>query len=576
MKRTTIVLIALLAGGHVPAAEPWTVAGTGLMDLAFLRGDAPEFYLETRVMGHQWRANPCLAWDHHAQPVVLKGNVRVYDNPKAHMYDQWFDYPKKPLYPFALRHEVAATGQSAVRLRYVVKAEAELTFGFPRDKDTFTIGPVLAHTPLFDGGSATVKQADGKATPLRLPAPPNGFANVGEVTLTTAAGENIQIVCEPPLFLHCDAAEMRFFSGNDRKVPAGETFTQDITVTVPGRAAFEPANRMVDLARWFALDTAQANDLTRPSFLARDDWRDKPAGKDGWIIMDNDTLKLEKTGQRIKLWGTNPLKTEGDCNEEYLRTSAALMAKYGMNVARFHAFTKPHRQGLWAHMLRILDAEDGLKFHAGHLGLLDYGFAEMKKHGIYTKFSVNYGWYPTSACWGRMINAADAKALLDNQSFYHKHALMPDVQEMLIQCHVNLLNHVNPHTGLRYADDPALAILELQNEENIFLGMRDHERQLAKAPAYQKLFYQKFADWLKARYGSREALAKAWGSDLRAEDNLDAANLSPFPAWMPPDAKPSRRYADQMHFLYSVQLDFYGRVVLAGRGFPGPPLQCPV
>jgi hypothetical protein len=33
---------------------------------------------------------------------------------------------------------------------------------------------------------------------------------------------------------------------------------------------------------------------------------------------------------------------------------------------------------------------------------------------------------------------------------------------------VNMLNHKNGFSGLRYADDPSLAYIELQNEDNIF------------------------------------------------------------------------------------------------------------
>jgi len=571
IKRIAILSTLMFAVGASAHAQQRDVVGSGLMNLTVLQDGNPEFSIDTRIMGPQWRSGPHLQWDHHALPTVEGGKTRVYDNPKTAIYEKYFDYPKKPMHPFGIRQEVAADGASRIRLRYRITPGEELTLGMPKEAKSLTVGAVIAHSTPFDGGKCVVTQADGKTTEIPLPVGQHGFAGTKEVVLTNGAGESFRVVCDPPLFLHCDAAELRFFAGQDKPVAAGSTYVQEIAVTFPGAVKFEPGNRMVDKSSWFPIDVAQANDTERPSFLARDGWGDKPAGAKGWIRMEKDKMVLEKTGEEIKLWGTNPLKVQGDCDEKYLRTSAAMMEKFGMNVARFHAFTKPNRKDLWAHMLKILDAQDGLKFDTGQLGLLDYGFAQMKEHGIYTKFSVSYGWYPTDACWGRMINAKDAKALLDNQSFYHKHALMPDVQEMLIQCHVNLLNHVNPHTGLRYADDPALAILELQNEENIFLQLHNHEAQLAKAPAYKKLFYKKFADWLKARYGNREALAEAWGEALRPEDNLEEANISPFPGWIAPAAKPTRRQADQYHFIYSVQLDFYQRWEKAVRatGYKG-------
>ncbi len=42
------------------------------------------------------------------------------------------------------------------------------------------------------------------------------------------------------------------------------------------------------------------------------------------------------------------------------------------------------------------------------------------------------------------------------------------VQDLMIEMVVNLLQHKNPHTGRTYAEDPALAFIELQNEDDIF------------------------------------------------------------------------------------------------------------
>ena len=43
-----------------------------------------------------------------------------------------------------------------------------------------------------------------------------------------------------------------------------------------------------------------------------------------------------------------------------------------------------------------------------------------------------------------------------------------DVQDLMIESVVHLLEHKNPYTGKTYAHDPALAYIELQNEDDIF------------------------------------------------------------------------------------------------------------
>lgn len=65
-------------------------------------------------------------------------------------------------------------------------------------------------------------------------------------------------------------------------------------------------------------------------------------------------------------------------------------------------------------------------------------------------------------------------------------AVMPGLQDPIIQFHVNLLHHTNELTGLRYADDPALLATELQNEEDFFLTMTGYEDLLKNAPTYRK------------------------------------------------------------------------------------------
>ena len=99
--------------------------------------------------------------------------------------------------------------------------------------------------------------------------------------------------------------------------------------------------------------------------------------------------------------------------------------------------------------------------------------------------------------------------------------------------------------------------------------VRNYEARFAKAPTYRKLVYQRFADWLKAKYATREALATAWGNALKPDESVEAANITPFPVWY--QGKPSQRIADQMHFIYTTQRDYYTKFEAAVRktGYKG-------
>jgi len=123
-------------------------------------------------------------------------------------------------------------------------------------------------------------------------------------------------------------------------------------------------------------------------------------------------------------------------------------------------------------------------------------------------------------------------------SFYEITSVAPDVQDAYIAFIVKLLEHVNSYTGKRYADDPALAWVELMNEENTYLQLLGLQKTLDQIPTYKKLYYAKFAAWLKTKYGNREALAKAWGNLLKADETIEAANITPYPTWF---SQPNKR-----------------------------------
>ncbi len=70
--------------------------------------------------------------------------------------------------------------------------------------------------------------------------------------------------------------------------------------------------------------------------------------------------------------------------------------------------------------------------------------------------------------------------------------------------------HVNLHSGLRLADDPTVAVWELTNEQwwmsNMFNG------QWLSLPAYfRRTLAKRWGAFLKKKYGTDAALARAWG-----------------------------------------------------------------
>jgi hypothetical protein len=72
-----------------------------------------------------------------------------------------------------------------------------------------------------------------------------------------------------------------------------------------------------------------------------------------------------------------------------------------------------------------------------------------------------------------------------------------------------LLARVNPYTGLTYADDPCVAVVEINNENALFNnyhgGGLDHLRE-----PYAGEFHKQWNAWLRGTYGDTAAMRAAW------------------------------------------------------------------
>lgn len=553
----TRLALAWLISSVLSFAAPFSIVGSHRSDIIVFEDSSPLFTLQLRAFGPGWTSL-------HEQSLegmpAARDGIRVYNDTLRFKKRN----SRKPSgVAIDLAHRVKQSAPNSVEIQMELTPDAPLTFGIPdrRDNQRGSVGVVLPTSQALLGGTVEITSSEG-VTRHELPAPSGSMNGVSSAKVQTKHGTSFTIQFQPAVEVHRDQGEIRFVAQTDRKVAAGKTVRQSINIVLPASVSFEPENRWIDTSNWFPVNVD--NDFSRPSEIGMEDWLEKPAGKHGWLTMDGDRLVF-KDGTPFKMWGTNILRgPNGRVDAEYMVEVSAAAARYGINTNRLHAFAKPH-DDKWAHMFKLMSLEDSFKFHEGHLDLFDLIFSECKKRGIYTGWSVFYGWFPSKADIeeGRFMNWDEAKTILRQSfprqgSFYAATAVMPDVQDLIIQWHLKLINHVNKHTGIRYADDPALAFVELQNEENAFLGIRNLERSLANAPTYRQNYYDRFASFLKERYGDQNGLREAWGSDLGSGESLESANITPFPGWFNvAEGKPSRRIADQYHFIYQTQQSYY-------------------
>ncbi|WP_198664754.1 beta-galactosidase [Lewinella sp. IMCC34191] len=296
-------------------------------------------------------------------------------------------------------------------------------------------------------------------------------------------------------------------------------------------------------------------------------WLDAPAGKHGFLTAEGKDYVFED-GTPVKFWGVNVANHRVFPEPEEAAEWVESLSRYGINAVRFHKFT-------W----EATDGERSTELTSDHWRRLDGFSNQLRTAGIY------YGW---SHIYGHPVAAADSAGMVAyqevrdlNYPWAHLNGstsglvnFAEDLQVLNIALTVNMLEHRNPVTGLRYADDPALAFVELQNEDDIFWSAI--LRALEQAPSYRKLLCAKFSDWLREKYGSADALEAAWGGQGIADGNsLESNTIFPNPdhGWFSghyrratAEGRPVPPHvSDRARFLFEEQLAYYRRAVAAIR-----------
>lgn len=332
-----------------------------------------------------------------------------------------------------------------------------------------------------------------------------------------------------------------------------------------------PAHAQNDMAGWWeftATNTPEQGEIGMTS------WLDAPAGKHGFVTIEGSGFAFED-GAPAVFWGTNHgNRTCGPDHEEADRR-VAWYSKFGINGIRLHKFTYPNRSGFG-------DPDDSTRLTAEGWDRLDYYMAAMRKAGIYYGWSHIYNYTVVDGDRDKILYYDEIKNQGGGNTSYLVN-FAPDLQDLSIALTVHMLEHVNPYTGLRYADDPGLAFVEMQNEDDIFFAAA--VGRIERCPSYKKMICDQFSDWLTAKYGTQENLVAAWGADgmdmfpqYMTGENLDKRNVYPiahhgyYSQAEIANSKSPRRMYDMARFLYERQIDFYKRYEAAIRatGYRGP------
>jgi len=232
-------------------------------------------------------------------------------------------------------------------------------------------------------------------------------------------------------------------------------------------------------------------------------------------------------GRTIRFWPVNTYIWEDSAAA--MADQARFLAKRGVNLVRWHGQIPSLQEQA---SLQAIDetARDQLWQMV----------AAMKAEGIYTVISPYFAAaLPLQPQWPVPRDSDSMMGLL----FFD--AILQDAYKAWWRA---LLEPVNPYTGLALKDDPAVALLQLQNEDSLLFwtlqGLRGEDLNLLN---------NQYGDWLKGKYGALEKALTVWNNsrfdgDDPAQGRLVLANI--FELTQPvSDPGKAQRLADQTEFL---------------------------
>ncbi|HWE01145.1 MAG TPA: hypothetical protein VG326_01955 [Tepidisphaeraceae bacterium] len=313
-------------------------------------------------------------------------------------------------------------------------------------------------------------------------------------------------------------------------------------ITKPGENQ-KPIAAANEGSGWFAF--APKTDKFEASAIDLRSLNEKQAGDGGFIECKDGQFIHGKTGKPIRFWGVDgPPGNMKDPQE--LRRCARLLAKYGVNLVRIHA-------GYYS--------TDG-EIDPDKIQVAIRIVEAMKSEGIYTDFSVywfNFIAPKPNTPWleGYDGKKAPIGALIINKDFQKKYE----------SWYTALLTTPSKTTGKRLIDEPAVASLEVQNEDSLFFWSFS-DRNLPDEQ--MRIIEIDFAKWLIKKHGSLDAALKSWKGLRTPRDNPAEGRMGFRQMWNVFHER-TLRDQDAVEFLTEFQRDFYKDIIsfLRKTGFKG-------
>jgi len=368
----------------------------------------------------------------------------------------------------------------------------------PRD---LVIPPALDEGHMFSGSVSAVTVAAGK---------PTGFSLKTDRPMSLLVQDNRG--------WGGDTIELRFLfpgSAQEATIAAGTgsecTFALALDAGLQVVLDEDAVADQTDTSSWVPYTLPWDSCPVDVSFLTTEE-----AGAQGFVTCRDGRFVFSNTGRPVRFWGTTFSAGANFPTHEQSERIAKRLKRFGINMIRTH-----HADTDWGERSLIDKTQnDSRHFDAENVDRFDYLIYCLKRAGIYVYLDqlVNRKFKPGDEIPGY-------EAIADNRSAKPYSNFDERLIELQKEFSKNLWTHANPYTKLAYKDDPAIALMEFANENDVFTqGITD----------------EPFRSNLEQRY---RAWAGEWGVELPAE-KVD------FTKWTDP----------MVRFLAEVQASFYAEM----------------
>ncbi len=265
-----------------------------------------------------------------------------------------------------------------------------------------------------------------------------------------------------------------------------------------------------------------------------------PAGKHGFVRVENGHFVTDQG--RIQFWGTNTCFAANFLTHEQSERVADRLARFGINCVRLHHLDF---RDIWGKNF----SRTKMEFDPEQLDRLDYYVAALKKRGIYVNLNLHVS---------RSLDERDGFPKDENRPRHDKG--IDNYYRPLIDANKkyakDLLEHINPYTGQAYKDEPAVAMIEINNENSILNGWGGWGGLEVIQDPFLADLRTLWNDWLKKRYETDEALKAAWKTSA---GELESASVPVI--WKKEAGKFTKEAVnDFCDFLLDVEADYWNEM----------------